>query len=1602
MSRLNFSDYLSTSQPGVPSATGDFLSSQDKKENKAMTQEKSSYSIENKENELCQNSCDVKLRISGLGKTSDPFATNTLKRKTKASYSITENKENEPRQNSCDIKLRISGPAETSEPFATNILKQKELGTPLQPSRKYGSATEREYSVQKTTIKAMSSKYSVLPLGEDSEGEDSHHDAHNEVNQPSSNRGGAANTATPFESKTTYVTPSSNKGGGAANTAIPAKKESKTIVNVTPSSNKVGGASKADPAKKEEPKTTPSSSKGGGAVKTPSIKKEESKTIPSSVKGGGAVKVASIKKEEPDTTSSSSKGGGAVKTPAKKDSNKIPSSAKGGGAVNKAPAKKESKKMEFIEFCIPCASLAYYLRRKCGVACDPIKPDLATLRRFYQEHGKAATLEKYGFKYDWCRSCPADEKSDSKTVADISPPGHQQFVGSMFMVQNDIYMAENDKEKKLLDDNFNSTRWLLLTPQPDATAKTKSGKIIPAEEVDKLFDLIRDGKSHKKCKIVQNIEQVKHIIDLQDIRRCTYKNCYGFSWCGEALLALSLMRGIKNVEMELLPEAFELQCDLECSRLKNYKSVSDAEKAFIVLMDQSIKNSVSKHLYNLLNGIFTIARQARRVAQSLDNKETPFNMVVIKDTINDWIRVESNSINHIDLDLDSCLERVLDDFSLAIKLCKYIEKIVKHKILLNTHPDKIIGVKNSIEKGILEKIFREIKPHVEKIRKFLFTGHSHEDEETSHEDNKPSHEDKKTSHEDKKTSHEDKKTSHEDKKTTHKDLVMYRQSTAVTEDAISRCSKLDENHREHLRNRKYAITAGGSSFEEISSMRKNTGSFKSISDFSDLGSDNTSDSSLVTWKEIQSTVAQYCPDDKFLPHLEEVYNSNPVAVDALVNYIVTDFSASSESKSQLDISLMQLALIGGVKSEVLGDKMVCINEFIQHSFPKAYDEIFPVIGHKIGETSKEAELASLVDTGIKANRELDRINKNKEQLLHESNYDDDDVNDDLERVRQVQEKNSSNQKIARAMILKYIDKIFGLFKPENFSYYRSDMFKACLDLFIELSDSKYAKTISGYEADIKVSDIKMLWINYDNKENPNQEFIDDLARNFDLALSEIKFEKKLFRSFSVMGDHINRVIKSYTNKHNKPTTAAGEGRRANRAFNNEQKGFTQNSLPSQYDISRLLSDNETQTFTIADKSLVANLRKEDRESSTIYGFPYKVISTKQDENGETVHKVQFSRKPEQEMYSGKALPVILVEEVLFNLDTINYTSEGVTCQTLDGNILEIMVKVVYLDKKSADKLNGRVWTDESRSKITKKQSRTIGVVTHGKLSIPVIDLKKYISDRYDGKLQPLVGIVENGYITRIITGNGDDRDYSHILNKILKQFGCQNLHDTDAISVYKASKLRKDKLSKKSGGYNRLRNMECVDTDLQSKLKKEEALLKGRLEHNLDKYADEDKSEIADVKARLSQIAYLFANPPSISNVIIRSTIFSALPNIKITLDERLQIEQILRDHWRERTHPDDRVPILMTRGEVQSLIEEKRIALIHLCDAQVACLDGLKSAIDSYYVHKLQEEKRGEVDLIVDVKDYNNFTKIEKSPIEKKRAEARRAKGSKPEHCRL
>jgi hypothetical protein len=191
----------------------------------------------------------------------------------------------------------------------------------------------------------------------------------------------------------------------------------------------------------------------------------------------------------------------------------------------------------------------------------------------------------FGFDYDCCRDCPADNKTRPEDLFSVDPIYHQQF-NPCLIVRNDVKIVVDSATGKLLDPTLPADRWLLLTSLPGGGAKTITGHTVREGVFRSLWDLITGSNTHPLCHRIASLEQVKSWINASDIERCSPNGCV-FNYCAEALVRLCRMRGI-DLTTDLIADAFPFQMELERTRRALDNKIENAQQAFIQLLKESV------------------------------------------------------------------------------------------------------------------------------------------------------------------------------------------------------------------------------------------------------------------------------------------------------------------------------------------------------------------------------------------------------------------------------------------------------------------------------------------------------------------------------------------------------------------------------------------------------------------------------------------------------------------------------------------------------------------------------------------------------------------------------------------------------------------------------------------------------------------------------------------------------------------------------------------------------------------------------------------------------------------------------------------------------
>ena len=632
-----------------------------------------------------------------------------------------------------------------------------------------------------------------------------------------------------------------------------------------------------------------------------------------------------------------------------------------------------------IIVCAACLALAYKLMEKYHVERDLITPSVRTVLEYYNKNGREKTFKKYGFELDMRRDCPADERSNPGDILYIDPFGHMQFKNCV-IVQNDIYKGE------LLDDTLAGDKLLILTSEPNGTAITESGKIISSEKMKYFFSQIKKEISppNPKCKLLRSFDQVKNItFNL----RCTNKECVGFHSIFDELLTLS-KRGRDNINMKFLLEAFELKCKNKRCSSRNEQFIKNGLHALKKLSTLSAEKTKAEYLRKLIDDIYVICQPVDIASKYLEQN---LNMDIIKKTINEWI-TERNS-DHVELDIDGCISRVVNPNGMQKKLSGFIHQTVR-RVYRYLHPDKTIG-KSEKAKILYADTLDKIKNHLDKIKKFLVP--------EGIVDNNI--------------------------------IVNYQNIIAICATTIAGCEKSDEKL---LIKPSYLGACSGIIPDETPKV-----SLKSITNgtVETDRTDRTDESALVSLEKALTTFGE---EPSFNSKaLADMFKSNPEQLQAFAMCIET--SNNEKSNSEIAFALKKLQLISSNPTDQ--ENLNFANTLIEHSFPEEHRELFPVLGQQTNKIdSKVMELCQVVEKGTEAISKIKKIQAEKAALENERS-EGANAKKNLETYVSKKENIAESREKMREIIVKYANKINGLLDTPNRDPRAGQMFIECIQLF---------------------------------------------------------------------------------------------------------------------------------------------------------------------------------------------------------------------------------------------------------------------------------------------------------------------------------------------------------------------------------------------------------------------------------------------------------------------------------------------------------------------------------------------------------------------------
>jgi len=722
---------------------------------------------------------------------------------------------------------------------------------------------------------------------------------------------------------------------------------------------------------------------------------------------------------------------------------------------------------------------------------------------------------------------------------------------------------------------------------------------------------------------------------------------------------------------------------------------------------------------------------------------------------------------------------------------------------------------------------------------------------------------------------------------------------------------------------------------------------------------------VTTWEEISQLVENIESDPGILNAVKNVHASNPDQVNRIIRI-------SSNERRIAQIAITQLSVLGNATDEELGKNKTLVEQFIKET-PEAFDQVYPLVGTNVvhSELNPIAEHAIVVQEGIIAEINLASMNRIREickQVVPKRKSDVDciiaymDKQDDVKRVQLDMAKK----------VRVYAKNIFS--KIDN-----PPLLLALLELFIGLcQDAQDAPDASGIIRDI------VYFIRHIVKESDGLAQLENnycnLKKEFMKSLSS--YDKYSARKLYLMEGQITSTITKFESI--KMVTGCGKQSACKRV-----QSFNKYLLPTESSLDRLFSSNNKDTLN-NEFIVQSNLLPKDK----LYGkFNFKEIDNDKIDDDDCDYKltkiVVFKPKANYQVTSNlesgnnpKIESYVLIDVASIYMDS----TKNVVCKDLDANIWPINVSYVSLHQKALTKVNKRLQSGYTRT--------------------PVHELTSMVSSRYKGQTKPLVGIIEGNSIKHIMTGAPfEEKKYRTILNKLLRYSGVQLLSTSEIPTVFQISSMRKD-LKK----YDNPRNSSAVLPDI---IKKEHEGLLIEIQRE-DFYYDDEEVQIKE--KRINWLERMIKNPPSQEEEIARQEILNTL-NSKVNLVEvnllkvdvqdenirkkeerkkklelkqieldkfevntanenRMQIDQILRDGFDMWTDPNDEVEVSLTHNDVKKIITRVKDGLLFAFNKNFGLFQKMEDTINNYFKKTVEDTHD---DLIMnDIPNYNNFTLIE------------------------
>lgn len=1136
-----------------------------------------------------------------------------------------------------------------------------------------------------------------------------------------------------------------------------------------------------------------------------------------------------------------------------------------------------------VEICLCCVKGAFQIKEMFGMHRQPTCPNLNTIKEFISVHGPEEADREFGLSHEFL---------------DIKIVGHQQF-SRCICAKNSVL------PDVLLDQTLGPDDFVLLKVvegRDAGYALNSKGVEISKMIVDKLFTFINADRSrvHPDCSILRTEEQVKNAgLSMNDIHRCTNGGCI-FNFSAEAFVRFCRMHSIP-ISSDSVGEAFMLQVELEKRRLMNEAVFKEGSNAFIDILEADYQAiDIIGYFLAKYESLFSTACTARILRQAFAREElNPIDSIM--STVNRWLVDNGQEPRP---DVRECIDALLSDINLAISFEAYVKKIY-HKISLRAHPDKTILISNRAERTLLESIFKDTVSICLELRKFLFTGG----------DNEPT--------------------------ISLNDLFKYRRLVAKSASCLEHVNKAREANVLRIANSAWA------------------GLFiDSDSTNSAASSTNSTCLDLTTWEEKSQALMEFV-DTGLFNGIQAAREIAPEVVETLVVAII-DAKKSGESSGVVQTALVELAYASGVvATEDLVEMQGCYGALIRTSFPEVHDQLWPTIGASSDsivvseETERITILARKVEDGLKAKADLEEMESKKKECEEEIVVD----------SRVVAQSNadkmaalSFTHKKMSDTITQYKNKIFKLLNGLDAD---DEAFIACIELFLPLAPDAIREIID-------------LWTNRsETSSDEKSEFIKRIGFMFTNALSKYDYNAQTLYQ---MTDKIKAKINEFVAR--RQANAPGTGRRANSKFVVACEKFP---MPSACEISKKIIDNIKGKIATDDEhkgkgvavfqiraSIFDRMKKEDRESEEIHGYKYKIHSTKL-EGQVDVHTVLFFNKREEkeeeeegdksvvsfDPFTGYAPSDSIIDKnnyVLLNHRTIS--PDGIFCKTFDGEVMTLMEYEVPIAKTRGTKINGRVEFDDGVTKVGNRNKRSGSKVgtraKYGSTMLETCKIPGFVKERYgDFPIIPLVGVVENGIVVDIWTGN--ESNYHKVVNNLLRNTNCMVFGTIgDMKTLYDVSLIRKDDKPDKISRYV---ERACDDgaqsqSELFFSVAKSNQVSDFERELNILKECCTETVSKEDIginwltgnqidnkehdEKRMQWLTDRIANPISETDAEMHSQIFSAIGS-KIVFENnetRDEIIQILRDGFGEWTPLEDRTSINMSLTDAKAALNSVKSAL--------------------------------------------------------------------------